>query len=52
MTLPVHPTFAAGSVPNPMRAKTNFTSKFMLICPVQSPLQKYFGFSEPQITAI
>jgi hypothetical protein len=37
-------------VPNPMRAKTNFTSKFMLICPVQSLAQKYFGFSETKIS--
>jgi hypothetical protein len=37
---------------NPVRQKSNFVSAIKLICPVQSSAQKYFGFSETQITAI
>jgi hypothetical protein len=55
ITPTIYPAFArrtAPSVQNPMRAKTDFTNEFMLICPVQFPAQKYFGFSETPITAI
>jgi hypothetical protein len=55
ITPTIDPTFArrtAPSVQNPMRAKTNFSNEFMLICPVQSPAQKYFGFSETRIASI
>jgi hypothetical protein len=37
-------------VESALRQKANFSNKFKLICPVQSLAQKYFGFSETQIT--
>jgi hypothetical protein len=40
-----------GALPGPadLRAKSKLSSRIKLICPVQSPLQKYFCFSEMQI---
>jgi hypothetical protein len=36
----------------PLRQKSDLLRRINLICPVQSPMQKYFGFSETQISAI
>jgi hypothetical protein len=36
--------------PAALREKSNLSSRINLICPVQSRLQKYFGFSEMQIS--
>jgi hypothetical protein len=35
-----------------LRVKSNLLSRIKLICPVQSPLQEYFCFSEMQIKAM
>jgi hypothetical protein len=42
----LHPSY---SFPD-LRVKSNLSSRIKLICPVQSPLQKYFCFSEVQIS--
>jgi hypothetical protein len=46
----VRRTPAASAGPNngdgPMRAKRKFSFDFKLICPVQSPLQKYSAFQK------
>jgi hypothetical protein len=44
--------FAPPPAQKPLRRKINFLSQINLICPVQSPMKKYFCFSENQITPI